>query len=157
MRLTSSEPQHSLRNLRWEIGGRRGGGRGFCRYELKALTTWRICTALQRQNTEFSKQIFPEKEYRGLGPNFHIHASVSGLYISTIGLPILLEEICRVDRSWDYINRSQTHECWNWGWGRALPRKGIHKWDFRYSVSMLKTVFTVNKVVNLQRSHSTAT
>jgi hypothetical protein len=36
-----------------------------------------------------------------------------------------------VDRSWDYINRSQTHECWNWGWGRAIPRKGIHKWDFR--------------------------
>jgi hypothetical protein len=49
--------------------------------------------ALQRQNTEFSKQIFPEKEYRGLVPNFHIHASVSDLYISTIGLPILLEEI----------------------------------------------------------------
>ncbi len=39
-----------------------------------------------------------------------------------------------VDRSWDYINRSQTYECWNWGWGRAIPRKGIHKWDFRYSV-----------------------
>jgi hypothetical protein len=49
--------------------------------------------ALQRQNTEISKQIFPEKEYRGLSPNFH--ASVSDLYISTIGLPILLEEICR--------------------------------------------------------------
>jgi hypothetical protein len=33
--------------------------------------------ALQRQNTEISKQIFPEKEYPGLSPNFHIHASVS--------------------------------------------------------------------------------
>ncbi len=33
--------------------------------------------ALQRKNTEFLKQIFPEKEYRGLGPNFHIHVSVS--------------------------------------------------------------------------------
>jgi hypothetical protein len=52
-------------------------------------------TALQRQNTENSKQIFPEKEYRGLSPNLHIHASVSDLYIPTIGLPILLEEICR--------------------------------------------------------------
>ncbi len=51
--------------------------------------------ALQRQNTEISKQIFPEKEYRGLSPNFHIHPSVSDLYIPTIGLPILLEEICR--------------------------------------------------------------
>jgi hypothetical protein len=54
-----------------------------------------ILYALQRQNTEISKQIFPEKEYRGLSPNFHIHASVSDLYIPTIGLPILLEEICR--------------------------------------------------------------
>jgi hypothetical protein len=51
--------------------------------------------ALQRQNTEISKQIFPEKEYRGLSPNFHIHVSVSELHIPTIGLSILLEEICR--------------------------------------------------------------
>ncbi len=43
---------------------------------------------------------------------------------------------CRkyVDRSWENINRSQTHECGNWDWGRAIPRKGIHKWDFRCSV-----------------------
>jgi hypothetical protein len=55
---------------------------------------WR--PALQRQNTEISKQIFPEKEYRGLSPDFYIPASVSDLYIPTaIGLPILLEEICR--------------------------------------------------------------
>jgi hypothetical protein len=52
-------------------------------------------STLQRQNTEISKQIIPEKEYRGLSPNFHIHTSVSDLYISTMGLPILLEEICR--------------------------------------------------------------
>jgi hypothetical protein len=56
--------------------------------------SWNAC-ALQRQNTEISKQIFPEKEYRGLRPNFHIHASVSDLYIPTIGLPTLLQEICR--------------------------------------------------------------
>jgi hypothetical protein len=52
--------------------------------------------ALQRQNTENLKQIFPEKEYRGLSPNFHIHVSVSELYIPTLGLPFLLEEICRL-------------------------------------------------------------
>jgi hypothetical protein len=51
--------------------------------------------ALQRQNTGILKHIFREKEYRGLSPNFHIHASVSDLYIPTIGLPILLEEICK--------------------------------------------------------------
>ncbi len=53
------------------------------------------CDALQRQNTEISKQIFPKKEYRGLSPNFHICESVRDLYILTIGLPILLEGICR--------------------------------------------------------------
>jgi hypothetical protein len=42
------------------------------------------------------KQIFPEKEYRGLSPNFHIHVSVSELYIPTMDLPVLLEEICRL-------------------------------------------------------------
>jgi hypothetical protein len=40
-----------------------------------------------------------------------------------------------VDRSWEYINRSQAHECGNWDWGRAIPRKGIHKWDFPCSVA----------------------
>jgi hypothetical protein len=47
-------------------------------------------TTLQRQNAENLKQIFPEKELRGLSPNFHIHVSVSDLYIPRIGLPILL-------------------------------------------------------------------
>jgi hypothetical protein len=46
-----------------------------------------------------------------------------------------------IDRSSDYINRSQTHECWNWGWGRAIPRKGIHKWDFRCSVAIVLLLF----------------
>ncbi len=39
------------------------------------------------------------------------------------------------DRSWEYRNRSQTHECGNWDWGRTIPWRGIHKWDFRYSVA----------------------
>ncbi len=39
-------------------------------------------------------------------------------------------------QSWEYnyINRSQTHECGNWNWGRAIPKKGIHKWDCPCSV-----------------------
>jgi hypothetical protein len=49
---------------------------------------------LQRQNAENLKQIFPEKEYRGLIPKFHIH--VGELYIPMMGLPVLLEEICRL-------------------------------------------------------------
>jgi len=39
------------------------------------------CPALQRINTENSKQLqFPEKELRGHSPNIHIHVSVSDLY-----------------------------------------------------------------------------
>jgi hypothetical protein len=52
-----------------------------------------------------------------------------------IGVPILFCWRKYVDRSWDYINRSQIHECWNWGWGRAIPRKVIHKWNFPCSAS----------------------
>jgi hypothetical protein len=61
-------------------------------YTVYISTLW---PTLKRQNTEISKQIFPEKEYGALSPSFHIHASVSDLYIPTIGMPILLEEICR--------------------------------------------------------------
>jgi len=39
-----------------------------------------------------------------------------------------------VDWSWEYINRSKTHECGNWGWGHAIPRKGICKRNCRCSV-----------------------
>ncbi len=47
---------------------------------------------LQRHNTEKSKQIFPEKKLRGLGPKFHISVSMRDLYIPMIDLPILLQE-----------------------------------------------------------------
>jgi hypothetical protein len=40
------------------------------------------------------KKIFQTKELHGYNPNFHIHVSVSDLYIPTIDLPILLQEIC---------------------------------------------------------------
>jgi hypothetical protein len=36
----------------------------------------------------------PKKEYRDLSPSFHIHVSVSELYIPTMELPFLLKEIC---------------------------------------------------------------
>jgi hypothetical protein len=67
-------------------------------------------STLLRPNTGNSKQIFPKKGLHGLSPNFHIHVTVNDLYIPTIGLPILLQD---VDRSWEYINRSHTHECGN--------------------------------------------
>ncbi len=36
--------------------------------------------------------LFPEKEFRGLGPNFHIHVSVSDLYMPKIGPHIFLQQ-----------------------------------------------------------------
>ncbi len=51
-------------------------------------TTWCWRRALQRK----SHYVFPEKELRGLSPNFHIHVSVSDLYISIIGPHIFLQQ-----------------------------------------------------------------
>ncbi len=56
------------------------------------LNLWK-CTTLQITNTENLKQIFPEKELRGHSPNFHIHMSVSDLYIPTSDLPFLQQEM----------------------------------------------------------------
>jgi hypothetical protein len=47
---------------------------------------------------EISKYVFPEKKLRGLSPNFHIHVSVSDLYIPTIGPPIFLQQNRQTDR-----------------------------------------------------------
>ncbi len=50
---------------------------------------------MERDNTENSKQIFPEE--RNCASNFHSHVSVSDLYIPRIGLPILLQENMSTD------------------------------------------------------------
>ncbi len=84
--------------------------------------------------TENLKQIFPAKEYWAISQNFHIHGS--GLWANYI-FPRWVCLFCwrkYVDWSWEYINRSQTHECGNWGWGRAIPRKGIYERNCRCSV-----------------------
>ncbi len=91
-----------------------------------------MLASLQRHNTENWKQIFPEKELRGLSPNLYIHVSVSDLYIPTFGLPILLQKNMWND-PWEYINPSQTNECRN----GTVPFLGTHKWDFRCTVGTL--------------------
>jgi hypothetical protein len=53
-----------------------------------------------------------------------------------------------VDRSWEYINPSQTHECGNWDWGRTIPFLGIHKCDFRCSVQ--SALYHVRSLHSLQ-------
>ncbi len=39
-----------------------------------------------------------------------------------------------MDRTWEFINRSQTTNV-EIG-AEAIPRKGVHKWDFRCSVGL---------------------
>ncbi len=51
-----------------------------------------LLQALQKQNTENLKQIFPEKELRSYSPSSYIHVPVSDLYIPLIALPIRLQE-----------------------------------------------------------------
>jgi hypothetical protein len=52
---------------------------------------------------EDSIYVFPEIKLRGLVPNFHIHTSVSDLYIPRIGPPILLKRNRQSDRCNIYI------------------------------------------------------
>jgi hypothetical protein len=68
---------------------------------------------MERHNTENLKKIFPEKELRGHSPNSYIHDFVSDLYISLIGLHILLQEIGGPNMGIYSTDRSQTHECGN--------------------------------------------
>jgi hypothetical protein len=88
---------------------------------LYRLTPTSTSCTLQRQNTEISKQIFPEKEY-------WVSIPIS-TFMHLWAIYIFPWSVCLfwwrkyVDWSWDYINRSQTHECGNWGCGRAIPEK----------------------------------
>jgi hypothetical protein len=47
-------------------------------------------------------------------------------------------------RTWEYIDRSQTHECGNWDWGNAIPFLGIHKSKFLCSVQLQITLVAVH-------------
>jgi hypothetical protein len=53
----------------------------------------------------------------------------------------------KADRSWEYINRSQTHECGNWDFGQAIPFLGIFVSNFRYWFfamwNLKKTLFSL--------------
>jgi hypothetical protein len=68
--------------------------------------------------------VFLEKKLRGLSPNFHIHVSVSDFYIPRIGPPIVCSR--NADGLWEYLNRTQKHECRNWDCGRAVPFLGVY-------------------------------
>jgi hypothetical protein len=61
---------------------------------LRYLTVSATCRKYYFSLTHYKENpilVFPEKELRGLSPNFHIHVSVSDLYILRIGPHIFLQ------------------------------------------------------------------
>ncbi len=96
--------------------------------------------------------VFPEKELHGLSPNFHIHVSVSDLYIPTIGPHIFLQQ-------------NRLTDIWLWKLGLSPPFLGIFVSNFRYCVFTMENTGIEPKAVamlaltarcshHLARSHS---
>jgi hypothetical protein len=52
----------------------------------------------------------------------------------------------KADPSWEYIIRSQTHECGNWDWGCAISFLGIHKSKFLCSVQIQRLQRSVEAI-----------
>jgi hypothetical protein len=76
--------------------------------------------------------VFPEKELSGLSSNFYMDVSVTIyiLYLPRIGPNIFLQQNSR-----QIVGiYSQTHECGNWDWGRAIPYLEIFVSNFRYCI-----------------------
>jgi hypothetical protein len=77
------------------------------------------------------KMLFPKQNYNVLSPSSYTHVSVRDLYISRIGLPILLQETC--GPILEYIKIAHRHM--NVVGTEAAQFPGaIHKWDFLCSV-----------------------
>ncbi len=84
-----------------------------------------------------SHYVFPEKELRGFSPSFHIHVSVSDLYIPRFGPHIFLQQNRLTDPR-EYTNRSRTHVFKNWG---LTPRNSFpENICFEFSVLCLCSV-----------------
>ena len=64
-------------------------------------------------------------------PISKIHVSASDVYSQDRSTYFLQQNI-QADQSWEYINRSLTHECGNWDCGHAIPFLRIFVSNFRY-------------------------
>jgi hypothetical protein len=58
--------------------------------------------------------IFPAMKLQRLSPNSYIYVSVIDLYMYSHDQSANSAAGKQVDRSWEYIIRSQKHECGNW-------------------------------------------
>jgi hypothetical protein len=61
------------------------------------------------------KLLFPKQNYNVLSPSSFVHISVRDLYTDNFQDRSAYSAAGKyVDRSWEYINHAQTHECENW-------------------------------------------
>jgi hypothetical protein len=70
------------------------------------LTLLYTVYTLQRHNREILKHIFQGQELRGFSPSERFTYSSDRSVYSAAGQKVV--------RMWEYIDRSQTHECGNW-------------------------------------------
>ncbi len=68
-------------------------------------------------------------ELRGLSPT-HSCVRVCERFIHSQDRSTYFPAAEYADRSWEYINRSQTHECGNWDFGHAILFVGIFVSNF---------------------------
>ncbi len=73
-------------------------------------------------------QIFLEMILRGLVSQFP-HSCFSARFIYSHDRTTYFPAAKQVNRSWEYINCSQKHECGNWERSRAVSFLGMHKQD----------------------------
>jgi hypothetical protein len=78
---------------------------------------------------------------RDLIPNSYIHVFVCDFYIYM--------QQNRWTRLWEYINRSQIHECGSWEQGRAVSFLGIHKSDLVCSAYLLSETFFLKEYFSM--------
>ncbi len=100
--------------------------------------------SLQRTASALQRQFRLYIPFLGIArpqPQFHIHVFVSNLYIPRIGPHFPPAE--KADTSWEYIIRSQTHECGNWDWDPNIPFSG--KICFQFSAFCLCSAGRVDR------------
>ncbi len=99
---------------------------------------------LQRDNTENSIQIFPEKELRGLSP-ISTFMCLWAIYIFPGSVCLFCcRKICGPILG--IYKCSKTHKCGKWDWGHAVPFLGIQKWNFRCSVVHNRPALSMSNV-----------